>query len=236
MDSVVLANIFFGLAMGVYIKGVIALCDWLVEKKLLGLLISRKIVHISAACNILWWPLFDMSHWTWRLNSLVPTVYAVQLIYNGLFASNPDKELVKTISRTGRAVELCQGPLMFIVVLVYLGNYEFCTSTCVYTMAAMGFGDGLAPVVGSNFPFVRYRISGVQKTVSGSLTVMGGTMIGILWFRLWIGTPQSLAFHRIFGVSLIAMIAEAVSGKWDNIAMSLAIGTFLHMTDTRNIQ
>jgi len=42
---------------------------------------SRKFVHVGAACWILFWPLFDVSHWSWRLNILVPSVMSMKLFY-----------------------------------------------------------------------------------------------------------------------------------------------------------
>lgn len=42
---------------------------------------SRKTIHIAASSWLLFWPLFDTSHWSWRFNVAIPAVYIVKLLY-----------------------------------------------------------------------------------------------------------------------------------------------------------
>lgn len=42
---------------------------------------SRKLVHFAACSFVLFWPLFDPSHWGWRLNITVPVVMSLRLLY-----------------------------------------------------------------------------------------------------------------------------------------------------------
>lgn len=42
---------------------------------------SRKLVHFAACSYVLFWPLFDASHWGWRLNVTVPVVMSLRLLY-----------------------------------------------------------------------------------------------------------------------------------------------------------
>jgi len=134
-------NIFANVLVLTYIKTVIAACDWAVQRNVISLLVSRKIVHMGAAGQLFFWTLFDESHWTWVLNTTIPSLYAVQLVVKGLILADPNDEDVRTMSRTGRPIELCQGPLFFVLALIYLGLFEFKTSTATFIMAAMGFGD-----------------------------------------------------------------------------------------------
>jgi len=226
-------NILAMLLTFVYIKVVVAGCDWAVSRNLVSLLVSRKTVHISAACQPLFWPLFDTSHWTWVLNATIPFLYSIRLVAKGVIIANPDDEDVRTMSRTGRPIELCQGPLLFVLVLVYVSLFQFKKDTATYIMAAMGFGDGIAPVVGIYCPYGYYRVGGGVKTLSGSAGVFGGTIIGILVFRSVVGAPEVIDVNRVIGVAFTATIAEALSGKWDNCVIPASVYLYLKVTSLR---
>ena len=43
--------------------------------------LSRKFVHLAAASFVVFWPLFDSSHWGWRLNVTVPVIMSLRLLY-----------------------------------------------------------------------------------------------------------------------------------------------------------
>jgi len=43
--------------------------------------LSRKFIHLCACSLIVFWPLFDVDHWGWRLNVTVPVVMSVRLLY-----------------------------------------------------------------------------------------------------------------------------------------------------------
>ena len=48
-------------------------------------ILSRKFIHICASTWILFWPLFDQSHWTWMLNISVPVVISFKLLLHVSF-------------------------------------------------------------------------------------------------------------------------------------------------------
>jgi phytol kinase len=218
------------MTMFAYISTVVAVCDWAVARRVVSLLISRKIVHIAAACNIFFLTLFNQDHWTWRLCIVVPSLYAVQLIVKGLILADPNDVDVKTMSRTGRPIELCQGPLLFVLVLIYTSLFEFKTAEGSYIMAAMGFGDGIAPVVGVYHPWLRYQSGREFKTVSMSMGMFVDTILGVLGFRAAIGEPAVLPAYHVVGIALVATVAEAISGKWDNIFIALTVWAFLKLS------
>lgn len=45
--------------------------------------LSRKFIHLCACSFVIWWPLFDTSHWGWRLNVTVPAVMIMRLVWIG---------------------------------------------------------------------------------------------------------------------------------------------------------
>lgn len=226
-------NILSMLLTFAYIKIVIACCDWAVDRGLISLLVSRKTVHIAASFQPFFWNLFDTSHWTWTLNSAPSIVFAIQLFVKGWIIGDPNDDDVRTMSRTGKPIELCQGPLFFVLVLNYVNLFEFKKDLATYVMAAMGFGDGLAPIIGIYHPFGYYRIGGGVKTVSGSTGVFVGTLIGIFVFRSFTGAPETVDFNRIIGVSVAATIGEALSGKWDNIVIPACVFVYLQAMSMR---
>ena len=73
-------NIFSALITVIYVK-IILEAAALIRDRLRNAYISRKFLHVGASCWILFWPLFDVQHWGWRLNILVPTVMSIKLFY-----------------------------------------------------------------------------------------------------------------------------------------------------------
>lgn len=98
-------------------------------------------------------------------------------------------------------------------------------------MAAVGFGDGIAPIIGTYLPWGYYKSSGNDvKTMSGSAGVFGGTILGIFLIRFVTGVPEELYAGIVIGVALVATVAEGVSGKWDNPVIAFSVFIFLQVT------
>ncbi len=75
-------NILAALCTVIYIKTTMDISLLILRKRLgFNADISRKFIHVMAGCWILFWPLFDVTHWSWRLNILVPSVMSVKLFY-----------------------------------------------------------------------------------------------------------------------------------------------------------
>ena len=79
-------NISCALLTVLYIKIVLDVATMIRERLGLNADISRKFIHICAGCWIIFWPLFDVTHWSWRLNILVPSVMSVKLFYKVRFS------------------------------------------------------------------------------------------------------------------------------------------------------
>lgn len=41
----------------------------------------RILVHLCLSSTVLFWPLYDPTDWSWRLNALVPSAVATRLVY-----------------------------------------------------------------------------------------------------------------------------------------------------------
>ena len=190
----------------------------------LTLLESRKIIHLVATSTVLGWRLFDESHWTWRLASLTCGLYSIKLLCHGFGLVPSEPEFYRTMTRSGRAMELCQGPLLFASIIFLVCNFEFKTDLGTYLIAAMGIGDGVAPLVGTRYPWLPYRSLGSElKTVSGSMAMFVGTFSGVYALSLILGAPSTVEPTTAARVALVAMLAEAMTGAWDNLAVPLTI-------------
>ena len=102
---------------------------------------------------------------------------------------------------------------MYIIVAIYCGNFLFMEGLSCYLFGAMGFGDGIAPLVGATMPIGKYRsFDGAPKTLSGSLTMFLGTICGVYIFQAALGVPETLEFAKVAVVALVATIVEGASG------------------------
>ena len=88
----------------------------------------RKFIHVCAGCWIVFWPLFDVGHWSWRLNVLVPTVMSLKLFYKGFILADPNDVDVRIMSRSSSPSELLYGPLHFGLFMIWLGITKFMTT------------------------------------------------------------------------------------------------------------
>jgi dolichol kinase len=217
-------NLLGALAMVVYIKTVIGVCDIAVSQCWLSVKITRKIIHVAAGSWIIFWPLFSTEHWTWKLNILVPAIYSVQLFVKGAIIQDPNDIDVKTMTRTGNPTELIYGPLFFTIIMNIVGIWCFQKEEGIVIMACLGFGDGMAPLAGGFFPFGKYPTYPFgpkdQKTLSGSLGFFVSSIVGFYLLRS-ILMDGSWDFGMILRVASITSVAEGITGAYDNIFIAL---------------
>lgn len=101
----------------------------------------------------------------------------------------------------------------------------------MYLMASMGVGDGVAPIVGSLYPFGHYKTAGGEvKTLSGSLGMFLGTVAGVYILRHVLEVPKEIDLQRVVGIAVAATISEAIGGMWDNFTVIIAVLAYLYAT------
>ncbi|MBU1098782.1 MAG: phosphatidate cytidylyltransferase [Bacteroidetes bacterium] len=218
----VLQNIIVAFCSLVYVFAVVAIMDVLVKRGFPQDL-SRKVVHIAAASWILFWPLYDFYHWTKYLNILPAVVWTILLIIKGLTADESD-DAVKTMTRTGDRRELLKGPLFFTLVMNLMGTTFFYTEFAILSMGILGFGDGIAPLIGARFGKTKYKVF-TERTVEGSLGFIIFAIIGTsLFSHILLGY---IDLTKIILFSVISVIVEAISPKdLDNLLIPIAIFIF----------
>ena len=129
---------------------------------------------------------------------------------------------VRTMSRTGEPYELLLGPLFFTIVMDVVGIYFFRTQVGALMMAALGVGDGVAPIAGARGTH-KYTLLGRPKTLEGSAACLVGCMIGSIVFLSLLGMPPIDLVDNA-KLALLATVVEAVSPPdVDNFLMPLAV-------------
>lgn len=218
---VVWHNVLVMLLTFVYVFSVPPLMDWLVTNHGLPRDISRKITHIAAGSVIVFLPLFHDNDWSRYLNITVFAVWSVLLVQKGLFAADDD-QAVKTMTRTGDKRELLRGTLYFVVVAMICGSIYYKQYAGVLAMAVLGWGDGLAPIVGTRLGRIRYRVFS-DKSVEGSIAFLAGALLAGLFFVNLI-VPKAYDPVKISIIAVAATIIEGLSPKEvDNILIPVSV-------------
>ncbi|NTW83087.1 MAG: phosphatidate cytidylyltransferase [Chlorobiaceae bacterium] len=218
---VVWHNALVTLLTFVYVFSVPPLMDYLVTNHGLPRDISRKITHICAGSVIVFLPLYVDGDWSQYLNITVFAVWTLLLVQKGLFAADDD-QAVKTMTRTGDKRELLKGTLYFVIVAMICGSIYYKSLEGVLAMAILGWGDGLAPVIGTRYGKMKYHVFS-DKSVEGSIAFLVGSVAAGLFFVKLI-LPESFDPMRIIAISVIATIIEGLSPKEvDNLTIPLAV-------------
>ena len=218
---VVWHNVLVMLLTFAYVFSVPPLMDWLVTNHGLPRDISRKITHICAGSVIIFLPLFRDGDWSRYLNITVFAVWTVLLIQKGLFAADDD-QAVKTMTRTGDKRELLKGTLYFVIVAMICGSLYYKQFAGVLAMAVLGWGDGLAPIVGTRMGRMKYKVLS-EKSVEGSLAFFAGSLLASLFFVSLI-VPEAYDPVKITMIVVAATIIEGISPKEvDNILIPVAV-------------
>lgn len=218
---VVWHNVFVAFLTFVYVFSVPPLMDYLVTKHNLSRDISRKITHICAGSVIIFLPLFHDGHWSQYLNVSVYVVWALLFLQKGFFAADDD-QAIKTMTRTGDKRELLRGTFYFVIVGIICGTVYYKQLPGVLAMAVLGWGDGLAPIVGMKLGKMKYKVLS-EKTVEGSLAFFAGSVLAGMFF-VWLIIPEAFDLSTILIIALAATIVEGLSPKEvDNILIPLAV-------------
>lgn len=132
------------------------------------------------------------------------------------------------MSVTSSPTDLIFGPLQFKLLMVVVGLYKFMTEEGAVIMAAVGIGDGIAPVVGIRYGRHRFRMPlSNTKTMEGSMFVFLGTIAGCYIYTYALGL-SILPLRIILAYGAIASCVEASSpGTLDNIIVPVVLHVFM---------
>mmetsp|Transcript_28407 Transcript_28407/g.52423 ORF Transcript_28407/g.52423 Transcript_28407/m.52423 type:complete len:259 (+) Transcript_28407:107-883(+) len=186
--------------------------------------LSRKFVHLCACSWVVFWPLFDSSHWGWRLNVTVPVVMSLRLLYKGAILKDPEDEDVLLLSRTSSPSELLYGPLQMTLIMCYVGLTKFMTNTGVLIMASL-VGDWMAAMVGIQYGKHKYKVPlGGNKSIEGTIGCVIGTMGGMWFYSFMCGIEVVTGWRMLLAYGCVSALVEATAlCNWDNLLLALAM-------------
>jgi len=207
-------NNIFGLIVSVIFIGIIFISARLFEKA--GKEASRKFIHIMLSN---WWIIamvFFDSPW---IAAILPAIFVV------INYASYKMDIIKVMERdTGEENKESLGTVYYAISLLVLALITFgplqnpLIGLC--GIAVMGYGDGLAAVIGQSIKSPEYKIGDSKKTIAGSCTMFLVTLLIIAGFMQYSGT-EYVAIKSILLASIMTII-EAVSIKGtDNITVPL---------------
>lgn len=200
----------------IFVIGILAVASILEKKKIIQGEGSRKLIHITL-CN--WWFVamifFDKGIWA----AIVPLLF---VIINYI---SYKKQLIPAMERGGGKEDL--GTVYYALSLLILGVWTFSIHKPyigAIGILTMGYGDGLAALIGQKYGKIKYQIHGKIKSIEGSIMVFISTIVITMCIIPLIGQPVKLSMG--ITLALIATLLEALT-PWGLDNLTLPIGTSL---------
>ncbi len=185
---------------------------------------GRQALHLSFSSLVIFWPYFDRSDWSWRLNALVPFVVWTRLVYKGAILRDPNDPDVQNFSTSSSPNDLLFGPAWSAAVMLWIGIYSFMTEEAA-VIAAVSLGDGLAPLIGTKYGrHIFHMPLASPKSIEGSVVgVFLGTVAGCYLYLYMMGIPI-LPLRLVLAYAGIAAVAEATApGHLDNVVVPVIL-------------
>ena len=109
--------------------------------------------------------------------------------------------------------------------MVWLGLYKFMTVEAAIIIAAVGVGDGVAPLIGSRYGRHMFQLPWTSlKTMEGTVVgVFLGTIAGMYTYMFMMGIPF-IPLRMVLAYAAIGGVAEATSlSSFDNIVIPVVL-------------
>jgi len=187
---------------------------------------TRKLIHIGVSH---WWILaMFLIKGLWF--ALIPP-----LLFVGVNYYSYKTNLFKSMERQGNSSDL--GTVYFPVALILLilltwdkgllgGDYKYIGALGIMVM---GYGDGLAAVIGKNFGRYKYTIAGNTKSIEGSITMFFFSFIVSAVVLISFLGYEIVYMRTAFIVAVIAAGIEAITPRGlDNISVPLISALLAH--------
>jgi len=212
----------------IYTFFIIGVTNVAVKRKRMSQDMSRKIVHLWAGGLLFFW-FFYAAPYARYFFIITPLIWMVMLVLTAL-TKGPDDPNVRSMTRNSDPKELLYGPLFFVIMLILFTFVSFKTIAGVTAIAAMGFGDGVAPIVGK---YSKTKYMKGRKSIGGSVSVFLATVLGVFVILALFNGTISFTLNTtgvllLLAAALIATIVEAVTpSNYDNITVPVVVWMFL---------
>ena len=139
--------------------------------------------------------------------------------------NDPDDIDVMNLSRSSSPSELLFGPLQLCCLMIWLGLHQFMTQEAAILAAAIGIGDGLAPIIGTPYGRHVYHLPlSNQKTMEGSVVgVFLGTVTACYLYLSMMGIElPPLRCVLVYG-TVAAVVEGSSPGNFDNLVTAVVM-------------
>jgi dolichol kinase len=205
----------FGLCLAVLVTFALILAsEYLWRRKNYHPELARKLVHISVGTFVAFWPFFL----NWTEIKVLSLAFLVAVIISKYF----------NVFRAMHSVQRpTWGEALFAIVvgvLAFTADNKWVYATALLQMS---LADGLAAVIGTLYGRRnQYKIFGYTKSVVGTLTFFGVSLLILLGYQWVSGADVSLAL--IFSLAAGATVLENILVRgFDNLLVPLFIALFL---------
>lgn len=213
-------NNVFGIIVSIIFIGLIFISAKLFEKA--GKEASRKFIHIMLSN---WWIIAMVFFTNVFAAALLPALFIV------INYASYKMDIIKVMEREeGEENKESLGTVYYAISLFILALVTFGPLNNpllgLSGIAVMGYGDGLAAVIGQSIKSPEIRIGKNKKTVAGSFTMFFVTFMIIAGFLSYNAVTHVIIKSFLF--SIIMTIIEAVSLKGtDNLTVPLLTALFV---------
>ncbi|TVQ40109.1 MAG: hypothetical protein EA384_04165 [Spirochaetaceae bacterium] len=204
------------------IIAVIAIAGLLLRNGLFTPTLSRKFIHISVAH---WWLIAMLFHTRALFAAIGPATFIVfnWIAYRRhLLAAMEDPEHRRNLGTVYFPISL-----LILVLLCYGGPLPLYVGAI--GVLVMGYGDGLASVVGSRWGRLRITLPGIDKSVLGSATMFlaSGVVVALFMLRFQPTATTSLVLTAAAATAAAATLIElATPFGFDNITVPIGTALF----------
>ena len=200
-----------------FVCGLIAVATVLVRGHTLSARAARKVIHVGVAH---WWLLAMVTMDDPWVASVGPFSF---IIINALALRF---RLLPAMEAEGRNWGTVYFPVSLLLLVNLCWRHVMPTWVGAIAVLVLGWGDGLAALVGDRFNGWGFRIWGVRKTVAGSAAMLASSVVVILVLTL-VFNPRFPALLPAAGISVLvaagATIVEALTPLGiDNLTVPFA--------------
>ena len=100
-------NIAAAMIMVVVYRCVIEFAGWLRVRFVMAAQ-ARQILQMTLSATVVFWPLFDPTEWSWRLNAILPAAMLLRCLVKA-YSKDPDDVDVQNLSRSSSPSDLLFG-------------------------------------------------------------------------------------------------------------------------------
>jgi len=223
MNSIFIQDLWGLIFSFAYVFTFIGIARYLEKRRIIRASMTRKLVHIGVSH---WW-LFAM---LWIKSPLMASIGpGVFILLNWLsLRLNLFKGMEgKPSSRNYGTVYF---PISLLILVLLSWNGLLPTWIAGTGILIMGWGDGLAAIVGESVTSPWGTVFGARKSMAGTLTMFGASFLVVLVLSLVFDAPSGLwtALYRAVGTALIGAFLE-VSTPLGIDNLTVPLGTALYL-------